>query len=94
MAHMNKNNQVKYGMLAVASLSAILIASIFAVGTYHGTAQAQGSSNMTNMTGGASNMTGTMGSSSGGGGGSSGGSSGGGGGSSGGGSDAGMSGGG
>jgi hypothetical protein len=90
MAHMNKNNQVKYGMLAVASLSAILIASIFAVGTYHGTAQAQGSSNMTNMTGGASNMTGTMGSSSGGGGGS----SGGGGGSSGGGSDAGMSGGG
>ena len=52
---MNKLNQRNYVTLAVAALSAILIASIFAIGTHNAIAQ-----NMTggNMTGG--NMTGGM----------------------------------
>ena len=51
---MNKLNQRNYVTLAVAALSAILIASIFAIGTHNAIAQNMTGGNMTggNMTGG------------------------------------------
>ena len=63
---MNKSNQRNYVTLAVAALSAILVASIFAIGAQNAIAQNMTGGNMTggNMT--TSNLTGTTGGSMGG----------------------------
>jgi hypothetical protein len=53
---MNKLNQRNYVTLAVAALSAILVASIFAIGTHNAMAQNMTGGNMTT-----SNLTGTTG---------------------------------
>jgi hypothetical protein len=53
---MNKLNQRNYVTLAVAALSAILVASIFAIGTPNAIAQNMTGGNMTT-----SNLTGTTG---------------------------------
>ena len=58
---MNKLNQRNYVTLAVAALSAILVASIFAIGTHNAIAQNMTGGNMTT-----SNLTGTTGGSMGG----------------------------
>jgi hypothetical protein len=58
---MNKLNQRNYVTLAVAALSAILVASIFAIGTHNAIAQNMTGGNMTT-----SNLTGTTGGSEGG----------------------------
>ena len=58
---MNKFNQRNYVTLAVAALSAILVASIFAIGTHNAIAQNMTGGNMTT-----SNLTGTTGGSMGG----------------------------